>query len=98
VEVQVLSSASPVTNGYGPFPEVKRPFGGLVQDELDLRKIARKGEARMGVAETIRRVYCGPTFGRSNMKLRILRASYALAALVSFVVAAGAGSKFHGSG
>jgi hypothetical protein len=29
------------------------------------------------------------------MKLRVLRAAYALAALVAFVVAAGAGSKFH---
>lgn len=30
------------------------------------------------------------------MKLRTLKAAYALALLVAFVVAAGAGSKFHG--
>jgi len=30
------------------------------------------------------------------MKLRLLRTAYALAAVVSFVVAASAGSKFHG--
>jgi hypothetical protein len=30
------------------------------------------------------------------MKLHALKASYALALLVAFVVAAGAGSKFHG--
>lgn len=29
------------------------------------------------------------------MKLRVLRTTYALAAVVAFVVAAGAGSKFH---
>jgi hypothetical protein len=32
------------------------------------------------------------------MKVRIFRASIALATLVSFVVASGAGSKFHGNG
>jgi hypothetical protein len=30
------------------------------------------------------------------MKIRLLKASYALALLIAFVVAAGAGSKFHG--
>jgi hypothetical protein len=29
------------------------------------------------------------------MKLRLLRTAYALAAVIGFVVAAGAGSKFH---
>ena len=33
-----------------------------------------------------------------TMKLRYLKATYALALLVAFVVAAGAGSKFHGNG
>jgi hypothetical protein len=38
----------------------------------------------------------GVAIERSNrMKLRILKAAYALAALTAFVVAAGAGSKFH---
>jgi hypothetical protein len=32
------------------------------------------------------------------MKLRLLKTSYSLALLVAFVVAAGAGSKFHGNG
>jgi hypothetical protein len=32
------------------------------------------------------------------MKLRLLKTTYALALLVSFVVASGAGSKFHGNG
>jgi hypothetical protein len=34
----------------------------------------------------------------SEVKARIFRASIALATMVSFVVAAGAGSKFHGNG
>jgi hypothetical protein len=42
-----------------------------------------------------RLLYCGSLRKGNEMKLRILRAAYALAALTAFVVAAGAGSKFH---
>jgi hypothetical protein len=58
------------------------------------KEIAQKGDARKLPAPTIRQVYCGP-LKETIMKLRVLRAAYALAALVAFVVAAGAGSKFH---
>jgi hypothetical protein len=33
-----------------------------------------------------------------NLKLRYLKATYALALVVAFVMASGAGSKFHGDG
>lgn len=64
-----------------------------------LTKIAQKGEAQMLTAPTIRQVpSAAPIRKGSTMKLRYLKATYALALLVAFVVAAGAGSKFHGNG
>jgi hypothetical protein len=50
----------------------------------------------MAVPLTIQQaLYCGPSSKESSMKLKVLRTAYALAALVAFVVASGAGSKFH---
>lgn len=59
--------------------------------------MAQKGEALTFAAQTIRGS-AAVLHGRSNMKLHALKAAYALALLVAFVVAAGAGSKFHGLG
>jgi hypothetical protein len=58
---------------------------------------AQKGEARVADLPTIRQAMRS-LFKELEMKLRILKASYGLALLVAFVVAAGAGSKFHGLG
>jgi hypothetical protein len=61
-----------------------------------LKKMARKGDARKAVPLTIQQAVSAVIARKESiMKLRVLRAAYALAAVVSFVVAAGAGSKFH---
>jgi hypothetical protein len=60
--------------------------------------MAQKGEARIFEFPIIRLVLQRHSTERIDMKLRLLKASYSLALLVAFVVAAGAGSKFHGNG
>jgi hypothetical protein len=60
--------------------------------------MAQKGEARILEFPIISPGSTAYSTERIEMKLRLLKASYALALLVAFVVAAGAGSKFHGNG
>lgn len=60
--------------------------------------MAQKGDARIAATQIIRQAPLRTPPEGINMKLRYLKATYALALLVAFVVAAGAGSKFHGNG
>lgn len=49
----------------------------------------------MAVALTIQQALTAVPSKELSMKLKVMRTAYAVAALVAFVVAAGAGSKFH---